>query len=78
MLGHTESVNKFRLPGGYADKPTSVARTKAKDGARQRSTEGVIKGFLQNPHFGGHSYPTPGSLALRSPSNLVSLGSNTI
>ena len=57
-------MNKFKLPGGYADKPTSVAWTKVKDGARQRGKEGVMKGFLQNPHF-GHSYPTTGSLALR-------------
>lgn len=31
MLVHIELMNKFKLPGGYADIPTSVAGTKSKE-----------------------------------------------
>lgn len=44
MLVYTESMNKFTMPGGYADKPTSGAQTKGKDGVRKRSKEGVTMG----------------------------------
>lgn len=36
-------MNKFKLPGDYDGKLTSVAWTKGKDGVRQRGIEGVVK-----------------------------------
>lgn len=38
-------MNKFTLPGGYANKPISGAETKGKDGVRR----GVKRGSLLPP-----------------------------